>query len=248
MNCKDSNRILIPMNHHSSLPLNNKVRKPFKNLDGKGHRSRMRLKILSKGAAILEDYEILEVLLYSIIPRKDTKPVAKQLLNQFGSLQNVLMANKDELNRQVSYKKLIDLVLFIQQLSLRLCGSDDARPACFKRWNDMVAYLEKTYPEPSEIRYQALRVILLNGQYQVMTDFYTPHHKENSMALILQSAIQNDASRLVLIHYLEGSITSELKHQETQFSLTLQHKARFFDLTLGEHLFCINQHYVSIFS
>ena len=58
-----------------------------------GHRARMRRKFLSYGSRIFDTYELLEMLLYHAIPYKDTNPVAKRLLMEFGSLEGVLTAS-----------------------------------------------------------------------------------------------------------------------------------------------------------
>ena len=57
-----------------------------------GHRARMRQRIRVAGAHSLADYELLEVLLFASTPRRDTKPQAKALLAEFGSLEAVLEA------------------------------------------------------------------------------------------------------------------------------------------------------------
>lgn len=62
-----------------------------------GHRQRMRAKLLSHGDAIFDTYELLEMLLYNVIPYKDTNPIAKRLLHAFGSLDGVLSASREEL-------------------------------------------------------------------------------------------------------------------------------------------------------
>ena len=62
-----------------------------------GHRGRMRAKLLSHGRSIFDTYELLEMLLYGTIPYKDTNPIAKRLLDRFGSLDGVLCAEEDEL-------------------------------------------------------------------------------------------------------------------------------------------------------
>jgi DNA repair protein RadC len=57
-----------------------------------GHRERARQRFLQVGAEALADYELLELVLQIIIPRRDTKPLAKELLQKFGSFSNVLGA------------------------------------------------------------------------------------------------------------------------------------------------------------
>ena len=64
-----------------------------------GHRARMRRKFLSYGPRIFDTYELLEMLLYHAIPYRDTNPVAKRLLMEFGSLEGVLTASPEELSR-----------------------------------------------------------------------------------------------------------------------------------------------------
>ena len=54
-----------------------------------GHRGRMRSKLLAHGQRIFDTYELLEMLLYWVIPCRDTNPVAKNLLYAFGSLDGV---------------------------------------------------------------------------------------------------------------------------------------------------------------
>jgi DNA repair protein RadC len=61
-----------------------------------GHRQRLKEKLLRDGRA-LADYEILELALAAVIPRRDTKPLAKLMIARFGSLKDVLMARADQL-------------------------------------------------------------------------------------------------------------------------------------------------------
>ena len=63
----------------------------------KGHRARMRAKLVSYGTRIFDTYELLEMLLYSTIAQRDTNPIAKSLLSRFGGLGGVLRADVDEL-------------------------------------------------------------------------------------------------------------------------------------------------------
>lgn len=63
----------------------------------KGHRARMRSKLETYGPRIFDTYELLEMLLYYVIPYKDTNPIAKRLLEAFGSLDGVLSADPEAL-------------------------------------------------------------------------------------------------------------------------------------------------------
>ena len=65
--------------------------------NAKGHRERVRKKFLENGFNGLEDYEVLELLLFYVIPRKDTKAIAKELIKKFKNLANVLKADTLEL-------------------------------------------------------------------------------------------------------------------------------------------------------
>jgi len=51
-----------------------------------GHRERLRKRFKKSGAEGFHDYELLELLLTYGIPRRDVKPIAKELINRFGSL------------------------------------------------------------------------------------------------------------------------------------------------------------------
>ena len=66
--------------------------------DSQGHRERIKEKFLKNGIDGFAEYEILELLLIYCIPRKDTKPIAKELLNKFKSLDNIFKADFDKLS------------------------------------------------------------------------------------------------------------------------------------------------------
>ena len=61
------------------------------------HRSRLRARFMTGGAAAVPDYELLELVLFRALPRKDTKPLARALLDRFGDFNRVLSAPPDQL-------------------------------------------------------------------------------------------------------------------------------------------------------
>ena len=62
-----------------------------------GHRDRMREKLLKNGEESLCDHELIEMLLYHSVPRKDTNPIAHELIEKFGSVSGILNADAEEL-------------------------------------------------------------------------------------------------------------------------------------------------------
>ena len=63
-----------------------------------GHRDRMKKKYAEQGAGAFYDYQLLEMLLFYAIPRKDVKPIAKELLEKFGSMDNLLTADIQQIS------------------------------------------------------------------------------------------------------------------------------------------------------
>ena len=91
-----------------------------------GHRQRLKAKLV-RDSRSLADYEILELVLATVLPRRDTKPLAKEILARFGSLKETLMAGPDRLD---GIKGVGDAVKvqwrLVQEVHARL-GEDGAR-------------------------------------------------------------------------------------------------------------------------
>lgn len=69
----------------------------IKEKDVLGHRKRVKERFLNTGFDGWQDYEILELVLFYVLPRKDTKQIAKDLIKEFGSLKELLTADHDKL-------------------------------------------------------------------------------------------------------------------------------------------------------
>src|ERR1700679_1705101 len=62
-----------------------------------GHRQRLRERFVKGGAEAMPDYEMLELVLFAAVPRRDTKPLAKALIARFGSLAEVIASRRERL-------------------------------------------------------------------------------------------------------------------------------------------------------
>src|SRR6185503_20150552 len=92
--------------------------------DHSGHRQRLRDRFRKGGADALPDYELLELVLFRALPRRDTKGIAKKLLARFGSFAEVVNAPEPRL------KELQDAGAVIMEASARLsaCGAELRAP------------------------------------------------------------------------------------------------------------------------
>ena len=119
-----------------------------------GHRDRMRAKLLSHGERIFDTYELLEMLLYSVIPYKDTNPIAKRLLAAFGSLDGVLTAGREELMKvQGIGERAADYLLSVGRLSLILGAEILPRPSVeYDNYDSVGKFLSEYFEKNPEVR------------------------------------------------------------------------------------------------
>lgn len=101
--------------------LEKKAKKPtFKNPESemhKNHRNNMRDKFLKYGIDCFTEHEIIEILLYQVIPMKDTNPIAHRLLNEYGSVAALMDAGYEQLMQSGLTHTAATFIKFIQQLA-----------------------------------------------------------------------------------------------------------------------------------
>lgn len=127
-----------------------------------GHRDRLRKKYLQGGYLAFHEYEILEMFLTYAIPRRDTKPIAKELLERFGNLDGVVSATLDELSQVSGIKENSAIFLkLLGDLSKNLYKGEMKREGVqLKDKSSLLRYLR------SEIGFsnrEEFRVIFLNN-------------------------------------------------------------------------------------
>lgn len=106
-----------------------------------GHRERLRERFSSAGHLALADYELLELLLFRLIPRADTKPVAKTLLERFGSLAQVLGAPENLLQEVKGIGPAVALDLkIIAAAAQRMLRSELKGRETLSSWTQVLDY------------------------------------------------------------------------------------------------------------
>ena len=106
-----------------------------------GHRSRLKQRFMSCSQDVLPDYELLELLLFSAVPRRDTKPMAKLLLQRFGSFAEVINAPAERLKevKGVGDSAVLQLRL-VRAGALRLMKGGIMHQPVLSSWNAVIEY------------------------------------------------------------------------------------------------------------
>lgn len=115
--------------------------------DHTGHRSRLRDDFRNFGVDFMKDYEILEFLLFYCIPRKDTRPIARRLLNKFGSLSAVLDASPEALAKTEGVGENTAILLSVLPAIAGRYLTDRAKSSvsCLSTCRDVKEYLKNFF-------------------------------------------------------------------------------------------------------
>lgn len=137
---------------------------------GAGHRARLRDRLLTGGPEALADYELLEFLLFAAIRQGDTKPLAKNLIAQFGSFAAVLAADPQALKQVKGMGQASVAALHAVSLATRRMarGAVQDKPV-LGSWQALLDYLAV---DMAHLNHERVRVLYLNAQNRLILD----HH------------------------------------------------------------------------
>ena len=167
-----------------------------------GHRERLRTRFREQGDTALADYEILELLLFRLIPRRDTKPVAKALLDRFGTLAGVFGAPAGLLQevKGVGEAVALDLKL-VSAVAHRSLKSDLRGRQVLSSWSSVIDYCHAAMAhEPRE----QFRILFLDKRNTLIADEIqgkgTVDHTPVYPREVVKRALELSATALILVH------------------------------------------------
>ncbi|MBQ3784966.1 MAG: DNA repair protein RadC [Alphaproteobacteria bacterium] len=167
-----------------------------------GHRARMQEKIVEHGVDSLTESELLEQLLTRAIPRRDVKPIVRELLMTFGSLAEVLCAPTDELIKVKGIKETTaNFLKVIRRVSQQIALNKIQEHPVLSHWEQLLDYAQNTYTgetaEKLYILFLDPRLKLIRAQmHQVGSVNHIPVDPRD----ILKSALNLNASAVILMH------------------------------------------------
>ncbi len=175
---------------------------PFPSTGPHGHRSRMRDKLLTRGPDALADYELLEMLLFHAMPKGDTKPLAKALINRFGSFAAVLTAPAKDLFSVPGLAEFgVSALKLVQASALRLVKAELTDRPILNNWDRLTDYLNAVLARE---RIEQFRVLFLDSKNRLLADEMlgrgTVNHTPVYPREILKRALELHAMAIILVH------------------------------------------------
>lgn len=167
-----------------------------------GHRARMREKLLSAGPEALLDHELLEMVLFLALPRRDTKPIARTLLARFGSFANAIAAPLGELREIEGLGEAGAAALrTVQAAALRLARAEVMDRPVLNNWDRLIAYLSAALARE---RVEQFRVLFLDTRNRLIADEAqargTVNHTPVYPREVVRRALELQATALILVH------------------------------------------------
>jgi DNA repair protein RadC len=179
-----------------------------------GHRQRLRDRFMTGGADALPDYELLELLLFAAIPRKDVKPLAKQLIRRFTNFAGVITAPHAALRVEGLSDNSIATLKLVQAGALRLGRQRVLDRPVLSSWNALLEYLRSAMAFEANEQFRLLfldrKNVLIAEEVQARG---TVDHTPVYVREVVKRALELGATALILVH----------NHPTLAFSVTVDH-------------------------
>jgi len=168
----------------------------------RGHRARLRARFRSGGPAALADYELLELVLFRAIPRRDVKPLAKTLVARFGSFAEVVAAPEARLAEVVGLgEAAIVEIKLIEAAAARFARGEIRRRPALSSWKAVLDYVRTAMAFAEK---EQFRILFLDKRNQLIADEVqqtgTVDHTPVYPREVVKRALELSATAIILVH------------------------------------------------
>jgi DNA repair protein RadC len=202
-----------------------------------GHRARLRRRILTGQADGLADHELVEYLLALAIPRRDTKPLAKQLIDEFGSFSCLLVADADALgNFPGMGETSVAALKVVQMAALRLISEPVRQQPVLASWQALLDYLRA---DMAHLSHERVRVLHLNSKNQLLRDELVSEGSIDQAAIytreVIKRALALGSAAIILVHN-HPSGDSSPSRQDIAITKDICEAARTLGIAVHDHI------------
>ena len=167
-----------------------------------GHRERLRRRFRDAGADAVPDYELLELILFRAVPRRDTKPLAKAILAQFGTFAEALNAPEERLKEVPGLgQAAITEIKLVRAAALRLVRGEVLERPVLGSWSQVLDYCRASMGFEAK---EQFRILFLDKRNQIIADEVqqkgTVDHTPVYVREVVKRALELSATAIVLVH------------------------------------------------
>jgi DNA repair protein RadC len=167
-----------------------------------GHRQRLRDRFRQGGPEAMPDYELMELILFRAIPRRDTKPLAKAIINRFGSFAEAVSASEERLAEIPGLgEAAITEIKLIRAAALRLTQGKVRKRPLLNSWSQVAEYCRAAMG--FEAREQ-FRILFLDKRNRLLADEVqgrgTIDHTPVYVREVVKRALELSAAAIILVH------------------------------------------------
>jgi DNA repair protein RadC len=219
---------------------------PFPSTGPHGHRARMREKLLERGPEALADYEVLEMLLFLAMPKGDTKPLAKALINQHGSFARVLATPTAGLLQSPGLgPHSVAALKLVQAAALRMMAAEVREQPVLNNWDRLLSYLHAALARE---KVEQFRILFLDPKNRLIADEAqakgTVNHTPVYPREVVKRALELHATALILVHnHPSGDPTPS--RADVEMTAQIRDAASLLEIVVHDHLILGNGRHFS---
>jgi DNA repair protein RadC len=205
--------------------------------DASGHRARLRQRLIEGGPDALLDHELVEYLLALTIPRRDTKPLARRLIADFGGIGPLLSADAEAIMRIGGVSEGAAAALKIAQASaLRLLQSEMKQRPVLGSWQALLDYLTADMAHQPVER---VRILFLNSRNMLIRDepMWEGSIDESAVHIreVMRRALDYRATAIIIVHNHPSGDPAPSK-QDIRLTRDLVEAGRHLKVTVHDHV------------
>ena len=220
---------------------------PGRSEGASGHRARLRERLLTGGAEALADYEVLEFLLFGAFRQGDTKPLAKRLLERFGSLGGVLDADPSALASVKGMGEASAATLKATALAARrMARSRVKEQPVLGSWQALLDYLAI---DMANLTVERVRVLYLDTRNRLIRDHHVGDGSIDEAAIhpreVIRTGLDIGATALILVHN-HPSGNPEPSRADIDITRRIAEAGRMLGITVHDHVIVGSEGHASL--
>jgi DNA repair protein RadC len=211
-----------------------------------GHRGRIRSRFLAGGADAVAEHELIEMVLFLALPRRDTKPIARSLLARFGSYAAAISAPVPDLLAVEGLGEAgVAALKIVQASAQRLAKADVLFRPVLSNWDRLMEYLTAVL---SREKIEQFRVLFLDNRNRLLADEMlssgTVNHTPVYPREVVKRALDLRATAVFLVHNHPSGDPSP-STEDIEMTKEIKHAANALSIVLHDHVIIGNGQWLS---